>query len=301
MQDFSAGAAWIKGEVMPVGQASIGVLDWGLTHSDITYDVVPVWQGAFFRLGDYIARFRDSVTALRLDIAQQDAEIAAILHQIVAASGLQNAYVAMVASRGGPLIPGTRDPRYCDNHFYAWCIPYVNIIPPEQIASGVSVWVGDGVFRIPENSVNPRAKNYHWGDFTTGLFQAKDAGYDTVVLLDHAGNVTEGPGFNIFALKGDTVTTSDHGVLHGLTRRTALELCATTGLNCETRPLPLSELLDADEVFLSSSSGGIMPVTRVGERIFSNGAPGPMASKLRDRYYNLMATSNMRTPVNYGT
>ena len=61
--------------------------------------------------------------------------------------------------------------------------------------------------RIPADSVNPRAKNYHWGDFTAGLFEATDAGYETVVLLDHAGNVTEGPGFNVFAVTEGRVVT----------------------------------------------------------------------------------------------
>ena len=54
MTDFSAGAAWMRGQVMPIEQAHIGVLDWGLTHSDVTYDVVPVWRGGFFRLEDYL-------------------------------------------------------------------------------------------------------------------------------------------------------------------------------------------------------------------------------------------------------
>ena len=153
--------------------------------------------------------------------------------------------------------------------------------------------------RIPEDSVNPRAKNYHWGDFTTGLIEAKENGFDNTALLDHAGNVTEGPGFNIFALKGDTVVTSDHGVLHGITRRTMLELCQARGLKTETRPLPLSELMEADEVFLSSSGGGAIPVTRVDDRVFSNGAPGPVAKSLREDYFALLDRGDMSTPIAY--
>ena len=57
------------------------------------------------------------------------------------------------------------------------------------------------MYRIPEESVNPYVKNYHWGDFTQGIFEAKDKNYETVILLDFDGNVTEGPGFNVFAIK----------------------------------------------------------------------------------------------------
>jgi branched-chain amino acid aminotransferase len=299
MPDFSDGAAWMGGEILPIAEAKISVLDWGLTHSDITYDVVPVWGGAFFRLPDYLARFRASIDALQLSIPQTDTEIADILNAIVARSGLRRAYVSMVASRGMPMIPGSRDPRDCGNHFYAWCIPYVHVILPEVASRGCHLWISKSSRRIPEDSVSPRAKNYHWGDFTSGLLEAKSNGYDTTGLLDHDGNVTEGPGFNIFAVKGDRVVTSDHGVLHGITRRTMIELCQARGLAVETRPLPLDELMEADEVFLSSSGGGAIPVTRIDERSFGNGAPGPIASQLREDYFAMLQSSEMRQPVTY--
>ena len=299
MQDFTKGAAWIAGEIVPIAGAKISVLDWGLTHSDITYDVVPVWNGAFFRLHDYLARFRQSIDALKLSIPQTSDEIAEILHAITAKSGLREAYVSMSASRGVPMIPGSRDPRDCGNHFYAWVIPYVHVVKPDIADRGCHLWISKSSRRIPEDSVNPRAKNYHWGDFTTGLIEAKENGFDNTALLDHAGNVTEGPGFNVFALKGDTVVTSDHGVLHGIIRRTMLELCQARGLKTETRPLPLAELMEADEVFLSSSGGGAIPVTRVDDRVFSNDAPGPVAKSLREDYFALLDRGEMSTPIAY--
>ena len=118
---LAKGAAWMNGEIMPINKARLPVNDWGILHSDITYDVVPVRDGAFFRLPDYMERFRASRASLRLDIGMDEAAISAALHRMVAASGLRDSYVAMVASRGVPLIPGTRDPRECGNHFYSCC------------------------------------------------------------------------------------------------------------------------------------------------------------------------------------
>jgi branched-chain amino acid aminotransferase len=299
MIDWSKGAAWIKGQIVPIADASIAVNDWGLTRSDIAYDVVPVREGAFFRLEDYLDRFEASMASMRMDVGMTRDDICAALHAMVARSGLRAAYVAMVASRGVPLVPGTRDPRTCANHFYAWCVPYIHVVPLEVAAQGASVWIAKEVRRIPEDSVNPRAKNYHWGDLTQGLFEAKDRGFETVVLLDHAGNVTEGPGFNIFAVKGRRVITPDRGVLHGITRRTVLEICAEQGIATETRALPLAELLEADEVFLSTSGGGAVPVIRVDDRIFSNGAPGPVAAGIRDAYWGWMGRGEHRQPVAY--
>ena len=300
MTDLSHGAAWMSGRIMPISEAAIGVTDWGLTHSDIAYDVVPVWGGAFFRLEAYLDRFLASVAAQRMNILMDKGELRAALHDMVAASGLQAAYVSMVAARGPNPVPGSRDPRECRNHFYAWCVPYVHIVKPEAAERGTSVWIAKSVRRIPKDSVNPRVKNYHWGDFTSGLFEAKDAGYETTLLLDHAGNVTEGPGFNVFAVFGDRVVTPEHGVLHGITRQTVLEMAAEQGFAVETRDLPLSELEAADEVFLSSSGGGVIPVARLDDRTFSNAAAGPVAQQLRRRYFERLEEPRFRSPIRYG-
>lgn len=299
MSDLTKGAFWRDGAVRPLSEGTIGVNDWGVTHSDITYDVVPAWKGAFFRLDDYLDRFMDSLALLRMDPGLDRAAMAGALHQMVGASGLRDSYVAMVVARGVPMVPGSRDPRDCGNHFYAWCAPYVHVVKPDVAAQGASVWIPEDVRRIPEQSVNPRAKNYHWGDFTEGLFQAKERGFETTVLLDTDGNVTEGPGFNVFAVIGNRVVTSGHGVLHGITRRTVLEMASERGMEVEERPLPLDECLEADEVFLSSSGGGVVPVTRVGDRVFGNGAPGPVASGLRTMYFDWLEQPRFRTEITY--
>jgi branched-chain amino acid aminotransferase len=299
MSDLRQGAAWMRGAVIPISEATIGVTDWGLTHSDIAYDVVPVVEGGFFRLEDYLDRFMASMAAGRYRIDQDRADIAAALTDMVAACGLRDAYCAMVVARGVPRVHGSRDPRDCVNHFYAWVVPYVHVIKPQVVDSGASVWIAKEVRRIPRDSVNPRAKNYHWGDFTAGLFEAKDAGFETVLLCDHAGNVTEGPGFNAFALKGDTLVTPDLGVLAGVTRRTTLEMAREIGLTTQERALPLEEFLEADEVFLSSSGGGVLPIARVDDRIFGNGKPGQVAARLNALYWDWTRRADLRTEVVY--
>ena len=65
--DLSLGATWMKGRVIPISDAAIPVNDWGLVHSDITYDVVPVIEGAFLRLNDYLDRFMCSIDSLHLN------------------------------------------------------------------------------------------------------------------------------------------------------------------------------------------------------------------------------------------
>src|ERR1700682_4336777 len=94
-EPWSSGAAYIDGRYMPIGEAAIPITDWGYRRSDVTYDVVGVWGGAFFRLDDHIARFRRSMRALRLDPPESDEAIRHVLAECVRRSGLREAYVAM--------------------------------------------------------------------------------------------------------------------------------------------------------------------------------------------------------------
>ena len=297
--DLSMGVAWMNGKLLPISQAMIPVNDWGLVHSDITYDVVPVIDGAFFRFDEYLARFLSSMENLNLDPGMTKLDIQTALHQMVGKSNFRDSYVAMVCSRGKPKIAGSRDPRDCENHFFAWCVPYVHIIKPEIVEQGATAWIAQNAYRIPENSVNPLVKNYHWGDFTQGIFEAKDKNYETVILLDYDGNVTEGPGFNVFAVKDKVLITPDRGVLAGVSRKTVLEMADYLGINTSVRPLSVEELLEADEVFLSSSGGGVIPIIRVNETIFGNGASGPISVQLNETYWNWTTLEKYRDPIDY--
>jgi len=283
--DFSKGAAWMEGRIMPVNNARLPVTDWGLTHSDITYDVVHAWEGSFFRLDAYLDRFMESLGRLGLSIPQSRADIRRILHEMVGASGLRNSYVSMVASRGQPAIPGSRDPRDCVNHFYAWCVPFVFVFTQEVIKRGARLHLPDDVRRIPTDSVDPLAKNYHWGDFTKALITAKKASFDNTVLADHNANMTEGPGFNIFMVKDGKVKTPASGVLGGITRRTAMEICASLSIACNEAPVPVAEFMEADEVFATTTGGGIVPIAAINDRIFSNGAAGEITRRLSEEYW----------------
>ena len=298
-RDFSSGAAWMNGEILPIGDAKISVTDWGLTRSDITYDVVHVWEGRFFRLDDYLDRFERSVSKLRLDIPQSRDEIRDILHRMVAASGLQSAYVSMVASRGKPSVPGTRDPRLCANHFYAWVVPFVWVIKPEIAKRGAHLLLATDSTRIGTQSVDPTVKNYHWGDMTRGLFEALDQGFDSAVLLDDSGNVTEGPGFNVFAVVNGVVVTPKFGMLEGITRKTVLEICAELGLKHEVRDITGAEFLEAEEVFTATTAGGPVSVTRVNDRILCNDSPGPMAQAITQAYWEWHKRPDLTEEIDY--
>lgn len=294
---FSQGAAFVRGEYVPIGEACVPITDWGFLRSDATYDVVTVWEGAFFRLDAHLDRFLASCARFRLDPGRSRAEITAVLERCVSLAGLRRSYVEMIVTRGQPPW-GSRDPRQAVNQFYAFAVPYVWIANDEQRQRGLHLRISD-VQRIPAASVDPRAKNYHWNDLTMGLLGALDAGADTVVLTDAAGNVVEGPGFNVFAVSDGQLVTPAEGVLEGVTRRTVFEMARALGIQCDVRALPAAEARAAREVFLSTSGGGVLPVTRIDGQAVGSGDVGPITRRLADTYWEWHSDPRYSTPVRY--
>jgi branched-chain amino acid aminotransferase len=286
------GCAYVDGEYVAPEHAKISIFDWGFLHSDATYDVAHVWKGRFFRLDDHLDRFAASCRALRLDPGLDRARQREVMHECVRRAGLDDAYVELLCTRGRPA-PGSRDPRTCTNRFMAFAIPFVWIADPDKQRRGIDVVVGTP-HRIAPASVDPRVKNYHWLDFVMGLFEAYEREAETVVLTDGSGHVTEGPGFNVFAVFGGPdaprLVTPAHGVLEGISRRTMIELGRAAGWTVEERALTVDELRRADEVFLSSTGGGAIAVARldgvpIGGR--AAGQFGPVTAALQARYWAL--------------
>lgn len=294
---FAEGCAHANGRFVPIAEAGIAIRDYGFLRSDATYDVAHVWNGAFFRLEDHLDRFFRNVSRLRMTCPLSRDEVRDVLIECVSKSGLRDAYVEAICTRGEPPA-ATRDPRQAKNRFYAFAAPFVPYADDEMKRRGMSLVIGTPR-RIPRESVDPTVKNYHWHDLTEGLFEAYDKGADNVVLLDLDGNVTEGPGFNVFCVVEGKVLTARSGVLDGITRRTALELCQAQGIPCAETEISQAQFLEADEIFITSTAGGIMPVTRVEGRILGNGAPGPITSKLATAYEALHSDERYLTWVDY--
>jgi branched-chain amino acid aminotransferase len=294
------GCGYIDGGFVAPEDAKISIFDWGFLHSDATYDVAHVWQGKFFRLNDHLDRFEASLAALRLDPGVSREQMRAVMHECVRRAGLRDAYVELLCTRGRPA-PGSRDPRTCTNRFVAFAIPFVWIADPEKQKRGVNLIVGTPQ-RIPAGSVDPRIKNYHWLDFVMGLFEAYERGGETVVLTDGAGRITEGPGFNVFAVFGKTVVTPAQGVLEGVTRRTMIELAGREGFEMQVRDLGVDELRRADEIFLSSTGGGAVAVSHLDGVAIGGREPGqfgPVTQCMQAVYWALHEDARLTEAVRY--
>lgn len=294
---FKEGIAHVDGAFCPVGEARIPLLDWGFLRSDACQDTVSIWDGAFFRLDDHLERFKRSFNRLRMTCPHNQDELHEIAMEAVRLSGFREAYLQLIMTRGRPPI-GSRDLRLAKNNFFMFCVPYMSIATPEQQERGLHLIVSD-IQRIPSTSVDPTVKTYHWLDFEMGLFQAYDRGGDTVVLVDQEGNVTEGPGFNLFAVKGGKIITPEAGCLDGMTRETVFELCAETNLDYGLAALPSNQLAGMDELFISSTAGGLMPISKVDGKPIGEPGAGPVTTRLRNLYWSKRRAGWHATPIDY--
>lgn len=280
---YPDGVAFLDGQYLPMSQAKISVLDWGFLHSDATYDTVHAWDGRFFRLDLHLERFFGGLEKLWMTIPFDRDGVSEILHNCVALSGHRAAYVEMLCTRGAsPTF--SRDPRQAINRFMAFAVPFGSVANAEQLQRGLHVAISDKV-RIPPASIDPAIKNYHWLDLVRGLYDAYDHGAETALLLDFNGNVAEGPGFNVFCVKDGRLSTPAVGVLPGITRRTVFDLCAEAGLAATAADVSVAALRAADEVFITSTAGGIMPVTVIDDARVADGKVGVITSRLMALYW----------------
>lgn len=180
-----------------------------------------------------------------------------------------------------------------------YAIPYVWIVRPEQQELGTQVVVARDTRRIPTGSVDPTVKNFHWGDLVRGLFEAYDRDAWLAILLDGDGLVCEGPGFNVFAVVGGELMTPSRGVLEGITRRTVIDIAGALGWVVRIGDLPASALYRAEEIFLTSTAGGVMPVATLDGRPVGEGRPGPMSTALRNRYWEMHRDPRYALEVSY--
>ncbi len=295
---YSLGVAYNGVEIVPIFEAKIPLIDMGFLHSDVCYDVTSVWKGSFFRLDDHMDRFEKSYNGLGFKMSQTKEEMRQILIDMVALAQLKDAYVYMCATRGLPNMDDPRDMERYSQMFYAFAIPFVWLVDPEEQKIGTDAIISS-ILRIPEESVDPTIKNHHWGDLTRADKEAHKKGAKTAFLLDMHGNLAEGPGFNVFIIKDGKLLTPDANCLLGITRLTVFDLAEEMGIPAEACKIPVETVRAADEIFMCTTAGGIMPIKSLDDVPISGGKPGPITLRLNEAFWKAHAEPKYSTPVDY--
>ena len=159
--------------------------------------------------------------------------------------------------------------------------------------------IAEKTIRIPSEAIDPTVKNFHWGDLVRGIYEAYDRGGFTAVLPDAEGNITEGPGFNIFVYYDSQLLTPESGVLEGITRQTVLDLAEEQGIPARQTMFNTDVVERAAEVFITSTAGGVIPVTTINGKPVADGKPGKVTTLIQKRYWEAHDEEPWATAVDY--
>lgn len=280
---MTQGVVYIDGEYTSTANARMSIFDMGFVWGDSVYDVTSTWRGSFFMLDEHLERFQRSCEGFRLENPYPREEMRRICAECVQRAGLQDSYVKMQITRGVPE-PGVIDPRALRAQVVIYAIPYVWIWGEDKCRHGVDLHLSK-VERVSSNAIDQRYKNYNRADLVQARLDAFDQGCDDAVLCGVDGYLTEGPGFNIFIVKDGKVASPDHNVLEGLTRRAVIELCEAESIEVGYRQIGPEELRTANEVFTSTTAGGVTPVTHIDNKPIGNGHAGLITSRLQTLYW----------------
>ncbi len=298
--EYENGSAFTQGAYRPIDQGMVPIQDMGFIHADAAYDVVSASNGYIFRMEDHIKRFNASCEKFFLTNPYSDEETVEIMTNLVKLAGLKDAYMWWGVTRGK--MPSDRSAMEFDCQFYAFVSPYVFIQDDETRVRGGNLLVSSEFIRIPSKAVDPTAKNFHWMDMKLSMFEAIAQGADWSVLTDAEGNLTEAPGSNIFLIKDGVIKTPDTGCLEGITRLTVFDLAKELGLPLEVTKVSAQELVEADEAFITSTAGGIMPASQVnGRALGGKNGPGALTTQLHNLYWEKRWSGWLGDPIDYST
>lgn len=286
---------YVNGEYVPRDQARISIFDVGFLRGDAVFDTTSAWNGRVFKLAAHLERFDLSLRAARIACPLPLEELGGVIVETTRRSKLDNAYIQTIVTRGEPPI-GVRDLTRCRPGVIVFAIPYVWILPPERMRAGARAMI-TSTRTLPAECLDPKIKSLSRQHLDMATLQGKAAGVDVTIMLDLAGHVTEGPGFNVFTVRGGALFSPPEGILMGITRQTVFELAAEHGIAAREAEMTPYDLYGADEVFMTSTAGGIMPLVEIDGRPIGAGKPGPVTERLYELYWALRESGRHGTPI----
>lgn len=286
----------VNGEYLPRSTARIDPFDFGWRRGWVVYDSAPVLKGYVFKLDTHIKRLWNSMLAAKITPPFTQTEAKEILIETVRRNGLQDAttwiyvsYGILSASGyfGVPTVPT----------YLVIAVPYLQFGGQEAQEKGIKAFI-PSVRAIPPQCIPPQLKHINRLPYNLADMEAQAAGAQAPIVLDIHGYVTENNAANVWMVKdGGLYTPSADGILQGITRETIFEIAQEQGILASEKKLTPYDLYTADEIFFSSSSGGIIPVVGISDRIISIGQPGEMTKRISKLYFTIHDSKKYGTAV----
>jgi branched-chain amino acid aminotransferase len=275
----------VNGRISADRDAAISVFDHGFLYGEGIYETLRTYNGRPFLYDRHMRRLRRSADMIVLDLPFTDEELAAKIAETMAAAQLggAEAYIRVLVTRGiGEL---TYDPRATPAPSVV-IIVKPNVDPPaEAFEKGVKVCLSP-VMRNHPQSVNPMIKSNNLLNNALAMQEALRRGGTEAIMRNYRGELTECTQSNLFIVKDGTALTPpiEAGLLPGITREFVFEVGQDAGVRVRDQVLHDTDLLSADECFLTSTTKEIVPIVQVDDRRIGSGVPGPVTKTLLDAF-----------------
>ena len=261
---------YLNGEYLPADKAQISVFDRGFLFGDSVYEVIPFYQGVGFRLTEHLARLEYSLRALQIQTVQ---DWEAILNLLVSQNGGGNLSVYLQVTRGAG---DSRSHRYGDDlspTVFACCTPIKDIYTagPDDIVPMKVIVTADLRWHrcdVKSTCLLPNIMVVH---------QAQAQGADEALMM-RDGKLTEGSSCNVFIVQQGVIYTPKRGseILGGTTRELIMQLADEHAIPLQEVDIDYEMLKAADEVWISSSTRGVVPVIEIDGDQVGDGEKGPL-------------------------
>jgi branched-chain amino acid aminotransferase len=280
---------WVNGEFVDWADAKVHVGAHGLHYGSGVFEGIRCYETAkgpaVFRLQEHLQRFEDSARVLYMDLPYSIDELRSATHELISTNGLASCYLRPIAFYGY----GELGVAAADNpvDVVIMSFPWGAYLGEEGQATGITTCISSWE-RVGPNVVPHVAK-------ATGVYlnsmlattDAKRAGYDEAIMLTREGYVADGPGENIFVVKGGKVVTPplSMSILPGITRDTIIHLARALGYEVEETLLIRTDLYLADEVFMVGTATEVAPVRSIDDRHIG---VGPVTLELQKAYLDVV-------------
>tara|TARA_B110000467_G_C18295822_1_gene467917 strand:+ start:668 stop:1573 length:906 start_codon:yes stop_codon:yes gene_type:complete len=286
----------MNGDYVNWEDAQVHILSHSHQRGSLIFGFIPIFENegvvSLFRLNDHVERlFTSCATAgIPLDYSPDDIQLA-IKDTVKQNPGSIYVKISVyIASIEIDVVP--QDP--FSTVAIAAYEPQEDIISkntqPFHVSKELSVWIEKEKHQRRPDIIPPQVKIA--GNYTSSMmakWKARKNGYDEIILTDEEGFITEAPTSNVFIVNQDDclLTAPEDEVLYGITRKSILEIASNEGIKVRVERIPMSELENAKEVFLTSSSHLVCPVTKIDNEPVSNGVPGILTNRLKERFIKI--------------
>ena len=287
---------WINGNYINWEDAQVHILSHSHQRGSLIFGFIPIFDNekvvSLFRLNDHIDRLFNSCISAGIPLDYSSEEIHLAIKDTVRKNpGSKFVKISVyIASIEVDVVP--QDP--FSSVAIAAYDPQEDIISkntqPFHSSKKLSVWLEKEKHQRRSDIIPPQIKIA--GNYTSSMmakWQARKDGYDEIILTDEDGFITEAPTSNVFLVNNDgaLITAPEKEVLYGITRKSILDIADDEGIKTIVERIPLSELENAKEVFITSSSHLVCPVIKIDNVLVGDGDIGDLTSKLKNRFLKI--------------